>query len=33
MAGREGEVESLEPVPLKTAAPSFVNFRRNNQGG
>nr|DAE70538.1 MAG TPA: hypothetical protein [Caudoviricetes sp.] len=30
---REGEAESPEPVPPETAAPSFVNFRRNNQGG
>ncbi len=32
MAGREGEVRSPELATLETAAPSFVNFRRNNQG-
>lgn len=33
MVGREGEVGSPELALLETAAPSFVNFRRNNQGG
>lgn len=32
-AGGEGRCKSPEAVPLDTAAPSNVNFRRNWQGG